>query len=165
MNNNFFFSIGGIIMIVVFLGGGLWVILGTIRNRKKGEASLNWPSTSGTIIRTWVEESYTEDDDGWKTYTYSPRWEYQFIFMGRTYTCNRLSYGATKGYGSESEATQALSRYPVNTKVQVYYDPNNAEDAVLIPGAKGTMIGFFLGGIFVTAAVIMLVVGLIITLK
>jgi hypothetical protein len=161
MSSNFFLSGPGIIMEVVFLAAGVWVIIATRRNLKKGEASLSWPTTTGTITRTWVEESYTEDDDGWKDYSYSPRWEYQYAYLGQTYSSNRLTYGATKAYNSESQAVEALHDFPQNSQVTVYYDPNAPEDSVLIPGAEGTIIGYFLGGIFVVISVIMFAIGIL----
>ena len=67
-----------------------------------------------------------------------------------------------------------MSLHPLYTEKDVVFeegllgtwldDPNNPEDAVLIPGAKGLGAGIFLGGLMAGIAVVMFIAGLILTL-
>ena len=117
-----------------------------IRNRKKAEESTSWPSVQGTITNAWVETQENEDDDGSKTITHFTRWEYEFAVSGMTYTSQTISFRGTEGSHRESEAREGLKQYPLNSEVQVFYNPSNPEEAALVPGTQGTLTLVILGG-------------------
>lgn len=159
MTSTFFTSTGGIVFILALLGGGIYVLINGFRNRRRGEASLAWPTVEGTITNTWVDKDYSEDDDGHRSYTYAPRWQYQYDYVGQTHTSEQITYGSTKGYRSQRKAQEALNQFPLHSRVQVYYDPGNPTDSVLIPGSKGTIVGIIIGGIMLVAALVMAGIG------
>ena len=132
------FLIGGGICFIFFIIG-IFIMRAAIHNRRKAEESTSWPSVEGTIIRAWVETQTHEDDDGSVTTTHFPRWEYEFAVSGVTYTSQQISFGGTSGSHNELDAREGLNQYPINSQVQVYYDPSNPEEAVLEPGTQGTM--------------------------
>ena len=125
---------------------GIFIMIHGIRNRKKAEESTSWPSVQGTITNAWVETQEHEDDDGSKTITHFPRWEYKFAVSGMTYTSQNISFGGTGGSNRESEAREGLMQYPLNSEVQVFYNPSNSEEAALVPGTQGTMTLVIFGG-------------------
>ena len=152
------FLIGGGVCFLFFLIG-IFLIINGIRNRKKAEESTSWPSVEGTITRAWVETHEHEDDDGSKTITHFPRWEYEYIVSGSTYTSENISFGGIAGSRHEFDAREGLKQYPLNSEVQVFYNPSNPEEAILVPGTQGTMKTVIIGGVL---ALIMLgiIVGL-----
>ena len=149
---------GGLGILVLF-GIGVGSIIFGIRNRKKAEASNAWPSADGMITNAWIEENTDVDDDGYSSTTYTPKWEYQFQISGTTYTSDRISYGAVKGYGRRKKAQEELVKFPTNSRVRVYYDPANPAESVLIRGTKGTMLGIILGIIVILISIIVACVG------
>jgi hypothetical protein len=140
------FLIGGGVCFL-FLVIGIFVMIAGIRNRKKAEESSSWPSEQGTITNAWVETQEHEDDDGSKTITHFPRWEYEFAVSGVTYTNQNISFGGTGGSHRESEAREGLKQYPLNSQVQVFYYPSNPEEAALVTGTQGTMTLIIVGGV------------------
>ena len=58
------------------------------------------------ITNAWIEENTDVDDDGYSSTTYTPKWEYQYQIGGTTYTSDRISYGAVKGYGRRKKAQE-----------------------------------------------------------
>jgi hypothetical protein len=152
------FLIGGGVCFL-FLVFGIFIMIAGIRNRKKAEESTSWPSVQGTIIKAWVETQEHEDDDGSKTITHFPRWEYEFAVSGNTYTGGNISFGGTGGSSRESEAWEALEQYSLNSQVQVFYNPSNPEEAVLVPGIQGTMGSIIFGGVL-TFIMFAIIVGL-----
>lgn len=144
---------GGGLVIGLFVGGVAAVILG-FRARKKGEASNSWPSADGIITNAWIEENTDYDDDGFSSTTYTPKWQYTFYVGGNEYTNDRISYGASRGYGRHSKAQEELERYPANSRVRVYYDPNDLKESVLVRGAKGTLVGVIIGIILIIASIL-----------
>jgi len=140
------FLIGGGVCFLFFVIG-IFIMIAGIRNRKKAEESTSWPSVQGTIIKAWVETQEHEDDDGSKTITHFPRWEYEYSVSGMTYTSENISFGGTRGSNRESEAREALKQYPLNSQVRVFYNPSNSEEATLVPGTQGTMGLVIFGGV------------------
>jgi hypothetical protein len=130
----------------LFLVIGIFIMLAGIRNRKKAEESTSWPWVQGRITNAWVETQEHEDEDGSKTITHFPRWEYEFAVSGMSYTSQNISFGGTRGSHREAEAREGLKQYPLNSEVQVFYNPSNPEEAALIPGTQGTMALVILGG-------------------
>lgn len=149
------FLIGGGICFIFFVVG-VFILVAGIRNRKKAEESAAWPSVQGKIIRSWIKTQESEDDDGFKTITHFPNWEYEYAASGTAYTSGTIGFGGTRGYHREAEAEDALNQYPLNSTVQVFYNPSNPEEAVLVTGTQGTMGMIILGGIltFIMFAVI-----------
>jgi hypothetical protein len=139
------FLIGGGVCFLFFVIG-IFIMLAGIRNRKKAEESTSWPSVQGRITNAWVETQEHEDEDGSKTITHFPRWEYEFAVSGMTYTSQNISFGGTRGSNRESEAREGLKQYPLNSEVQVFYNPSNPEEAALVPGTQGTMAQVIFGG-------------------
>ena len=137
--------IGGGVCFIFFVIG-IFITRAAILNRRKAEESTSWPSVQGTITKAWVETQKHEDDDGSVTITHFPRWEYEFVISGMTYTSQNISFGGTGGSHNEYEAQEGLNQYPVNSQVQVFYNPSNPEEAVLEPGMQGTMTLIIVGG-------------------
>jgi hypothetical protein len=143
---------GGFFIFAFFLGGIAAIFFG-IRNRKKATESLNWPETKGTVTESAVKKDYDTDAEGFTTTTYVPEINYQYEVNNVTFTNQRISFGGTTSYSSQKKAEQALSQYPLNATVPVFYNPDNPDDSVLVKGTKGTMLLIILGAVFVTISI------------
>ncbi len=139
---------GGALVIGLFIGGVVSIIAG-IKARKKGKASQSWPNTGGVITNAWIEEKTSQDEDGDTSTSYYPKWQYTFQAGGYEYTSQRISYGAEKGYGRRGKAQEELDKFPANSRVRVYYDPQDPNESVLRRGAKGTLWGVIIGIILI----------------
>ncbi|MGD2026376.1 MAG: DUF3592 domain-containing protein [Anaerolineales bacterium] len=135
----------GFVLLGLFIGGIALIIFG-IRNRRKGEASQNWPSVSGLITNISIEENVDTDDEGFTSTTYTPKVEYQYEVGAESFTSKRISFGAERGYGRRKKAEEALIPYPVNSQASVFYNPSDPSESVLVQGTKGTM-GAIIAGI------------------
>jgi hypothetical protein len=143
---------GGLGIIAFFIAGAAALFFG-IRNRRKGAESNNWPSAAGSIARTWVGESTSTDEDGFSSTSYTPQVEYQYQVGSNTYTSKKISFGAIRSYGTQRRAMKDLEAYPVNAHVQVFYNPQKPDEAVLVRGTKGTLLGIILGIFFMLIAI------------
>ncbi|MBN1120785.1 MAG: DUF3592 domain-containing protein [Anaerolineae bacterium] len=123
-----------ILVILGFLCGGVTSLGIGIFNLQSARGSTSWPTVEGTIKESEVFEYYTD------TAMYQALVSYSYVVDNTRYT------GMTVGYevgGSSNPAPQReiVERYPVGSKVTVYYDPNDPQIAVLEPGAKGSIWG------------------------
>ncbi|MBK1791895.1 DUF3592 domain-containing protein [Persicirhabdus sediminis] len=108
---------------------GLWTLL-------KAKDSESWPSTQGTIITSELsrDDSY-DSETGQKTTMYSANIVYEYSVDGVRRSCDAVSFVSVSG-SDLTDARKNLSRYPYGMTVAVYYDPDNADDAILEPGVQ-----------------------------
>lgn len=119
------FAFGG----AIFFSIGLWQLY-------EGWKTHNWPTTQGTITSSQIKEVTRRDADG-DTYTnYRPSISYSYQVADQNYEGHRLHLGATS-HNDRSAVQQQLKQYPVGRTLDVYYNPNNPNQAVLTPGVGG----------------------------
>jgi hypothetical protein len=119
------------IFILIFLGGGGYMIYRSIQDRKKARASLTWPSVQGRVIESRVVESRSTDSDGDTTTTYRPYIKYEYQVIGTTFTSDKLAVGPAVSTSNYRKSEEKVNRMPVGSTVTVYYNPDDPTDAVL----------------------------------
>ena len=121
--------------LILFLG---WPVL------QKAKASAEWPSTEGTVTDSEVIRS--QDDDGVQ---YKPEVLYSYQVEEEDYQQSNIRYDGNWSTNSPTYANKTVKKYPVGKAVDVYYDPEDAFEAVLEPGtswASYSLVAF--GGVF-----------------
>jgi hypothetical protein len=89
--------------------------------RSKLSSCQRWPQTAGTVT-----QSRLDTDDGYRIHVI-----YEYAVNGVAYSCSRVQFGTPTTYIRKSSAEAAIGRYPVDSRLTVYYDPENPADAVL----------------------------------
>lgn len=117
-----------LIFVVIGAGVGFYGFRGLLR----ANASVDWPTTHGYVVRSSVEYHDSDEGDG----TYHAEILYEFKIDGVAYNGKRIAYG---DYGSSnpSHARAIVNRYPVKRLVVVYYMPENPEECLLEVGIQG----------------------------
>jgi hypothetical protein len=92
--------------VLVLMALGIYLVVFSLRSKKKAEDSQNWPGTPGTITLTEVKRSVNRDDDGNESYAYYPKVEYTYQVGGETLTGKR-----------PASVQNDLERYPVGGQV------------------------------------------------
>jgi len=121
---------GGFFFILVF-ALGLGLLLYSINSKKKAGESVSWPAAPGTITVSEVRQSRSTDDDGNVSIHYYPHIEYNYIAGGLPQAGKQVAFGGIRGFSSTAQAEPAVLKYPVNSNVTVYYNPNKPQEAVL----------------------------------
>jgi hypothetical protein len=116
---------------IITLAGGVGLVLFSARSKKKAGLSLQWPSVRGTITTSEVRTGSSSDEDGNTSYSYYPQVKYTYAVAGKAYAGKQISFGGTQGYNSPNPVQPILARYPLNTTVPVYYNPEKPSEAVL----------------------------------
>ena len=100
----------------------------------------------GKVVQTDVIRKSAEDHAGW---TYRAKVEYQYTVEGTTYEGDRVSFAGRVSTNNEADALEVIATYREGSKVAVYYDPADPEEAVLEPGLTGMVFLFpVIGGVF-----------------
>ena len=109
-----------VISFVVAGGTSLWVLL---HDWNLYRASNTWPSVTGTVTESSLVEGQNDQE-----YAYTPKIIYRFVVGDYEYEGQQVQFDSAHGYRgflSRSPADALLARYPVGSKVTVYYNPNN----------------------------------------
>ncbi len=136
------------LFVLAFGGGGVFLIYRTRKNKQQADASQGWPATPGQILEADVQHNVSTDSEGDRRDSYTPRVRYSYRVNNADYTGDKIAFGFVSGYGSDSKARAALTRYPVGGQVSVYYDPANPGKAVLERKAGGSTAGMIIGIVF-----------------
>ena len=93
-----------------------------------------WVESQGTMLSGYVvgSEGYDQSTNSYQTY-YAPEVTYQYEVNGVQYTGSRVAELAGR-YGSKSDVEKFLADHPVGSTVTVYYDPADANNAILEKG-------------------------------
>ncbi len=127
---------GGFFLLIT-LAVGVALVLWGARSKKKAGASLQWPATSGTITASEVRQGTNTDEDGLTTYYYFPHVEYSYSIAGQTFNSKQISFGGRQGFNSPTNVQTIVAKYPINSIVQVFYNPQKQAEAVLERVAGG----------------------------
>lgn len=141
------------VMLVIFASiAGLFLSIYATNNSINAFKSKNWPTTEGTIISSEVGRESR----------YVPKVKYIYMVDSTEFVSEMIRLTRPGQYKSKDDAAMVAAKYPVDSKVKVYYNPNKLDEAILDPGIKGEHIFmFFLGFIIFLAPLL----GLIYTIR
>jgi hypothetical protein len=128
--------------------GVIWLVI-TVQGMQAARESETWHSTNGVIEETWVERDERTDADGEIEDYYKPYLKYSYLVNNRTYSSQRVDFGPQRSYGRASGANKFLAQYLVGSQVEVFYDPAEPGQAVLVREASSATWGLIGGGAMV----------------
>ena len=105
----------------------------------RGRKALAWRSVTGEVLSS--ETKVVRDSSGESYARAAVRYRYH---VGHERIGTRISFEAEFNSSDSSRALNWVLRYPKGTHVKVYYDPDDADEAVLEPG-EGNLSVLFLG--------------------
>jgi len=142
--------------VFVLVGIGLTIWAGN--DFLKAKASAGWPKAKGEITSSRIDTSTRVRRRKGRVRGTSKKYtvnvEYRYSVEGTDHTGDRIAF-ADAGTGSHARAAEIQKRYDVGAAVDVSYDSENPDVAVLEPGVS-TDNYFWLG-----AGVVVLVVGVL----
>jgi len=108
---------------------GIFCILAWLGGRDEAAASAKWPSVPGVITDMNISESVSSDGSRVRHADV----KYSYSVSGKSFQGNRIQVEA-------STDVDDAQRYPKGTAVTVYYNPANAQSAVLEQGGSGMIV-------------------------
>lgn len=127
------------------LGGlGVYLIIHSQRSKQKAAQSQTWPMVKGIITETRIS---TQEHN--ETLRYMPIVRYTYEVGGKIYESRQITFGSGEEFGSRQKAADYLANYPVDGQVNVYYNPEKPDEAVLKQVAQKTTVGLVIGIVLV----------------
>jgi len=131
------------IFVLILLVLGVVIFRGGLRILHRAQASVNWPTVQGEIIRSEVRGDRRNDD--------SLPWadiQFRYVVHGQSYQSNQERF--KEGTNMNIQTVRALvNRHPVGQPATVYYNPDNPQEALLDPGVRGSSYTLLLISMFV----------------
>ncbi len=137
---------------LVFSAAAIGLIVFGLFTMRERSRSRGWAATPGTIVSSTVTR-FT----GRTGTTYRPMVMYSYSVGAVRYSSNRLSFRSIVTSDHDA-ALKAAAAYKPGSAVEVFYDPQDPEQAVLDRGAN-PWVGIIGGGVFAMAAVWMRILG------
>ena len=123
-----------------FIGWGVFSIL-------KANETKSWPLVKGIVITSKIESEFRSSGTGRRRRSrkvYLPRVYYQYGVNKTTYTSEQISVGEYVKL-NELDASEFIRSYPKGSNVDVYYNPRNPQDALLLPGETSDDLSIYVG--------------------
>ena len=106
----------------------VYLLKHAIKRARQFRESKSWPCVKGKI----TESEVVRYDATTARYDFHVR--YAYAVDGRDYTHNVATLYTLSG---KAECEALLNQFPAGAKADIYYDPQNPQDAVLVTGATG----------------------------
>jgi hypothetical protein len=92
--------------------------------------SSRWLRTEGVVLVSDLQRS--RDSDG--GYMYRPEISYSYQVDGADFVASRRKFGSRISLSWSVPAARAVRKYPAGSRVSVWYDPTDPQEAVLETG-------------------------------
>jgi len=123
------------IVLLLGAGAGMFALVGNVGMTDEARASEHWPRAPGTMRSSdFVEHS------GRGSHYYEVLVTYDYEAAGAALRGNRVGFYKAGNFDHVSDARAFVARYRAGARVDVYYDPDHPDHAVLVPGGLG--VGF-----------------------
>jgi len=119
------------LFILVFAGIGIYLILRSRKDKAKIAATAGWPSVMGRVLESRIIESSSTDSDGDSSTTYRPHVRYEYEVMGNVYANDKVHAGMVVSTSNYKKSQETAARYPIDSAVRVFFNPENPAEAVL----------------------------------
>jgi hypothetical protein len=140
------------IALLLCAAGAAAVALG-LRQAARGRDTVRWTRTLGRVVASRVEEQGGPEEQGYPRFRFEVRYAYEA--RGRAHEGDQLWIGSRLVAPSQDRAWhQALvDRYPVGREVEVWFDPADPAQAVLVRGsARGDVVALVAAGVALLGA-------------
>jgi hypothetical protein len=132
---------------------GAFLLVGAFYGFARGIPTTKWPSTTGEVLSSTVQERY-ERHDG--SYDYKASIAYTYTVNGMKYT----SWKIQRGLGEQLQDIKLLDalftsiKYAKGTQISVYFKPENPAESVIKRGPDlVTYIVLIIGMLFIVLGV------------
>jgi len=135
---------------------GVYALISALRSKRQVSASQSWQGAQGKVVESRVEKRSSTDTDEHSTTSYDAFVLFENTVMGKEYTADRVVFGVKNS--NPGPANEVVKRYPVDTSVMVYYNPDKPGKAVLERSSNS-------GWVQILVAIAWVVAGLYLAIK
>lgn len=121
---------------VVLLGTAAYLFQGQLSNESAARESHDWPSVTGLVTASEVLDAPAQSGGLLQNIRdFRPRVSYRYTVQGREYESVRITFSDQKS-SSYQRTKDFVDLYPLNGDAEVFYDPSDPAQSVLIQGGE-----------------------------
>jgi len=120
----------------LFAGIGVYFLAQALVSIYDARQSRHWLSAPGRIVDSLVHEQSGVDGPG-----YSVQIRYVYTVAGLEYVGNRASFANFMQSSGRGRAERFVRRFPKGASVNVYHDPDEPNESVLVTGFNRDVLG------------------------
>jgi cytochrome c-type biogenesis protein CcmE len=149
----------------------IWVVIVTIVvattliGLSKLSSSRNWSATEGKVISSSVQELRRTNqmliNEGASNFEYKVNVQYEYSVNGQSYSNDVVFVGLPTIFDDKSDADNIVAKYEGDKTIEVFYEPNNPQNAALITAKNISITGL----VVMLLMVVGIASGIIILLK
>jgi hypothetical protein len=111
---------------------GAYALWSGVRQRSRAQASSGWPSVQGRALSAEVKTRVSRNTKSHVTHrSYVPSVEYEYLVDGAAYRSSQVVFGELSST-LPADAQHIISETVKGDTVQVFYNPQNPQEAVLV---------------------------------
>ena len=148
-----------ILFMLALIATGILFMYRAVSGRLKAKKALTWPVVQGRVISSEVVEDRLRSATGKATIAYVPDISYEYNVNGTTYTGSAVIFGV-KTYDYIT-ASRICEKFSVESEPNVYYNPDDAQDSVLLPQATEGLRSLIPGIFFIVSGILIGVMGIL----
>lgn len=148
----------GITVAVLVLVAVLFFVIAWFQGRGARSAA-QWSTTQGEVMEATVVQYLHHTNEGGSMTAYRPNIIYGYRVNGRDYVSQRLNFNTTMHSSIKSFADSKIRQFPTGSKVQVFYDPQNPNEATLERSNPGSRLMILIAGLMLMLALVICVLG------
>ena len=131
---------------LAFSAAGIGLIIFGLFTMRETSRSRGWATVGGRVVTSTVNEFTGKSGTTWR-----PMIVYSYSVGSLRFMSSRIAFHSLAS-GDRGDAARLAARYPAGSTVRVFYDPQDPEQAVLVPGSN-PWVPLIAGGVFSMLAV------------
>lgn len=120
----------------LFVGIGVYFLARALTSVYDARQSWHWPSTPG-----WIADSLVHEQSGVDGPVFGVQIRYVYTVAGHEYVGNRASFANFMQSSGRGRAERFVRRFPKGASVNVYHDPDEPNESVLVTGFNRDVLG------------------------
>jgi hypothetical protein len=138
---------------------GVLMMHKALAGRMKSKQAQSWPTVKGRVIASEVVEDRYRDPMGQATIAFIPSVVYEYNVEGQPYTGKNVIFGQTNY--DYIVASRICDKFAVDSTPEVYYNPLNPSESVLVPKSTEGMRSLVPGIFFIISGIIVGLFGIL----
>jgi len=99
-----------------------------------GRKSYQWTKTPALVTTSSIDRNSN---------AYQPKIIYKYSFQGKEYINDIYTYVGDAGYITKSKAIETAQKYPEGSEIQVFVDPDDPQNSLILRGVHWVQYGAF----------------------
>jgi len=148
-----------IVLGIILSAAGTLLIVKSVQLAQRSNASSAWVPIPGEILEATVVSEEKVAEKQRRYIVYRPQIRYRYNINGAVHESSSIYAPGWESKVSRKESDELVTRFPKGAKVDVFVNPANGKESVLVRGGSKAWIAGLIIGAMIDLGGVLLVVG------